>query len=696
MSFALNRVFVTIVNRHQDILRYIIILGSTLVISFFFPKSGIFKYDFEIGKPWKYDNLIAPLDIGILKTEQQIMEEKEWLLEGFSPYYRLDLNVAESQKKKFIEAFHQKLPEVRQQSADIDSLENLQLGLSILDTIFSTGIISLIDEHKSFPPSKEIAVLTQDNTADKKPLSELFSIKRAFDFAKDSLKAASRDALGFMLPLIERALAYNVFYDDATTKKFQDELFDNISLTRGIVQQGELIIAKGAIVTPEKYQMLVSFREEYEGNVFGMKKAQIIYFGNFLLTLIVLTILAVLLKVFSREVWESNRKHLLVYFLITVMIVLISTLVDTDLPILYAIPVCIVPIVLRTFFGTTLALHAHIALVLLSSFIVPDGIQFAFLQFIAGMVAILSNVRSYYWSQFFLSNGFILLTYLLGYFALAVMQEGTFHDINFANFGWLGLNVLLTLLAYPLVPLLEKGFGFVSDITLLELSDINKPLLKELSIKAPGTFQHSLQVSYLAEAAASEIGANTLLVKAGALYHDIGKMNNPLYFIENQHPDINPHDELTFEESAKIIIGHVKEGVHMAKKYKLPDVIIDFIRTHHGTTVVQYFYHSFLKNFPQEEADIEDFRYPGPLPYSKETAIVMMADSSEAASRSLRNPSSSEMENLVENIINSKIKENQLVNSNITFKEITLIKKVFKKMLNSIHHARIAYPESNE
>ncbi|HXH18476.1 MAG TPA: HDIG domain-containing protein [Chitinophagales bacterium] len=692
----MNRVFVTIVNRHQDILRYIIILGSTLVISFFFPKSGIFKYDFEIGKPWKYDNLIAPLDIGILKTEQQIMEEKEWLLEGFSPYYRLDLNVAESQKKKFIEAFHQKLPEVRQQSADIDSLENLQLGLSILDTIFSTGIISLIDEHKSFPPSKEIAVLTQDNTADKKPLSELFSIKRAFDFAKDSLKAASRDALGFMLPLIERALAYNVFYDDATTKKFQDELFDNISLTRGIVQQGELIIAKGAIVTPEKYQMLVSFREEYEGNVFGMKKAQIIYFGNFLLTLIVLTILAVLLKVFSREVWESNRKHLLVYFLITVMIVLISTLVDTDLPILYAIPVCIVPIVLRTFFGTTLALHAHIALVLLSSFIVPDGIQFAFLQFIAGMVAILSNVRSYYWSQFFLSNGFILLTYLLGYFALAVMQEGTFHDINFANFGWLGLNVLLTLLAYPLVPLLEKGFGFVSDITLLELSDINKPLLKELSIKAPGTFQHSLQVSYLAEAAASEIGANTLLVKAGALYHDIGKMNNPLYFIENQHPDINPHDELTFEESAKIIIGHVKEGVHMAKKYKLPDVIIDFIRTHHGTTVVQYFYHSFLKNFPQEEADIEDFRYPGPLPYSKETAIVMMADSSEAASRSLRNPSSSEMENLVENIINSKIKENQLVNSNITFKEITLIKKVFKKMLNSIHHARIAYPESNE
>jgi len=654
----------------------------------------MFKYGFEIGKPWKYDNLIAPFDIGILKTEQQLREEEAWLLEGFSPYYRFDPEVAVRQKQAFIDSFNQKFPAANTRSKELDSLNDLQLGLGILDTIFSTGVISLIDEHKSFPPSKEINLLMQDNSADKKLLENLYSIKRAFEFAKDSLKSAKREVLGFLLPLIEQSLAYNLFYDDVTTKKFQDELFENISTTRGIIQQGELIIAKGAIVTPEKYQMLVSFQDEYEGNVFGMKKAQVIYFGNFLLTLIVLVILAVLLKVFSPDIWESNRKHLLVYFLITVMIVVISLLVKTELPIIYAIPVCIVPIVLRTFFGTTPALHAHIALVLLSIFIVPDGIQFAFLQFIAGMVAILTYRRSFYWSQFFLSNGFILITYLTGYFALAIIQEGTFHDIKPANFGWLTLNALLTFMAYPLVPLLEKGFGFVSDITLLELSDINKPLLKELAIKAPGTFQHSLQVSNLAEAAAFEIGANTLLVKAGALYHDIGKMNNPLYFIENQNPDMNPHDELTFEESARIIIGHVKDGVQMAKKHKLPDILIDFIRTHHGTTVVQYFYQSFLKNYPEKEADIEDFRYPGPLPYSKETAIVMMADSVEAAARSLRNPSSADMDNLVEKVIQHKIKENQLVNSNITFKEITAIKKVFKKILNSIYHVRIAYPET--
>lgn len=687
----MNKFFLLVINRHQDILRYFIILSAILIISLFFPKTGVFKYDFEIGKPWKYDNLIAPFDIGIRKTARQIDEEKEYLLEGFSPYYRLNAKVVRDEQKKFKEAFNARLKESGKPAA-IDSEKCVALGLHVLDTIYSTGIISLIDEHKSFTPSKEITLLNDENVADKKPLSDFFSIKEAFDFARDSVKAASREQLGFLLPLLEQSLDYNVFYDDSTTLRFQDQLLENISLTQGKVQEGELIISKGGIVTPEKHRILMSFREEFEGNVFGIKKAQVIFIGNILLTFIILTVLSLFIKFFSPDVWESNRKHLLVFLLITLMIILISTIMKTNLPILYAIPVCIIPVVLRTFFGTTLALHAHIALVLLSSFIVPDGVRFAFLQFIAGMVAILPGSRSYYWSQVIISNSFILLAYVLGLFALSIVEEGSFRDINYSNFGWLALNVLLTLLAYPLVPLFEKTFGFVSDITLLELSDINKPLLKDLSIKAPGTFQHSLQVANLAEAAASEIGANTLLVKVSAMYHDIGKMENPVYFIENQNPDINPHDDLTFEESAKIIIGHVKEGILLAKKHKLPDIIIDFIRTHHGTTLVQYFYQSYLKNFPEKESDIEKFRYPGPLPYSRETAIVMLADSVEAAARSLKNPSSADIDALVENIIEYKIKANQLMNSNITFREITALKKVFKKMLNSIYHVRIAYP----
>jgi cyclic-di-AMP phosphodiesterase PgpH len=354
---------------------------------------------------------------------------------------------------------------------------------------------------------------------------------------------------------------------------------------------------------------------------------------------------------------------------------------------------CIVPIIVRTFFGTANALYTHLAIMMLASFVIPLGNDFIVLNMLAGMVAIFYNIKNNYWSQFFLSNGLILVTYLLGYIAMSVSNEGSFATVNYQNFGWLSLNILLTLLAYPFIPMLEKAFGFVSEITLLELSDINKPLLKELSIKAPGTFQHSLQVANLAEAAAYEIGANAMLAKTGALYHDIGKTLNPTYFIENQSSEVNPHDELTFEESARIIVSHVADGIELAKKYKLPDIIIDFIRTHHGSSRVEFFYQSFLKNFPDEAIDEKLFSYPGPLPYSKETAIVMMSDTVEAAARSLKNPTRDMLDELVEKLIAFKISQNQFINSDITFKEINVVKKILKKMLHSIYHARVEYPK---
>ena len=266
--------------------------------------------------------------------------------------------------------------------------------------------------------------------------------------------------------------------------------------------------------------------------------------------------------------------------------------------------------------------------------------------------------------------------------------------IDWVNFGWLAGNALLTLIAYLIIPVFEKVFGFVSEITLNELSDTNKHLLKQLTLKAPGTFNHSLQVANLAEAAAYEIGASTILVRAGALYHDIGKMENPIYFIENQNTEVNPHDELDYEESAKIIIDHVPKGVEMAKKHNLPDLIIDFIRTHHGTSRVEYFYQSHLKNFPDKQVDEDTFSYPGPLPYSKETAIVMLADSVEAASKSLKNPTYQQIDDLVDKIFQSRIDEKQFDNCAITFKDISTVQKIFKKMLKSIYHVRVAYPES--
>jgi hypothetical protein len=288
----------------------------------------------------------------------------------------------------------------------------------------------------------------------------------------------------------------------------------------------------------------------------------------------------------------------------------------------------------------------------------------------------------------------IFVSYLVCYVALSVIHEGSLNQVNVSNMMWLVGNVLLTLFSYPLIYVFEKVFGLTSDITLMELSDTNSPLLRELSIKAPGTFQHSMQVANLAEAAIFKIGGNSLLIRVGALYHDIGKMEMPLYFIENQSTGVNPHDELSFEESAGIIISHVIKGIEKARKNKIPDLIIDFIRTHHGTTMVQYFYQSFLKNFPEEIVDEDDFKYPGPLPFSKETAVLMMADSVEASSRSLSKPDAEAINKLVDAIIDRQIEQQQFVNCDITFKDISSIKKIFKKMLMSIYHVRVEYPRN--
>lgn len=358
---------------------------------------------------------------------------------------------------------------------------------------------------------------------------------------------------------------------------------------------------------------------------------------------------------------------------------------------IYIIPFCILPIIIRTFYDTRLASFVHTICILTLGFSVSNSFEFIFLQIIAGTLTIFSIVNMNRRSQLFGTSLVIFVAYLLGYISFQLIYEGSITELKYSHIGYFAFNAMLTLFTYPLIYLFEKIFGFVSDVTLMELSDTNNPLLRELSNKAPGTFQHSLQVANLAESAIFEIGGNALLTRAGALYHDIGKMDNPLYFIENQTSGINPHNELDFEESAEIIISHVKKGVEKAKKHNLPDSVIDFIRTHHGDSVVQYFYRSYLKHFPDEIVDENKFRYPGPRPYSKETAVLMMADSVEAASRSLAKKDAESLENLVDSIIDYQIKEQQFVNADITFKDITRIKKIFKKKLQNIYHTRIEY-----
>ena len=374
-----------------------------------------------------------------------------------------------------------------------------------------------------------------------------------------------------------------------------------------------------------------------------------------------------------------------------VMVVLTTIIISYNSEYLYVIPLCILPLVLKAFFDARLGLFAHVLTVLLLGFIVPNSYEYMFLQIIAGIVTILTVSELYKRANLFISVGQITLIYIIAYFAFFVIHEGQILTIKWETFGLFILGGLATLFVQPLIYIYEKLFGLVSDVSLLELSDTNTKLLKELSNKAPGTFHHSLNVANLAEASANEIGANAMLVRVGALYHDIGKMNNPTFFTENQSTGINPHDELSAKESAKVIINHVLDGIEIAKKNNLPDRVIDFIRTHHGTSTVYYFY--MKEKEMNKQANENDFSYLGPKPYSKETAILMMCDSVEAASKSLKEPTSTKINTFVETIINKQVEMGQFLNADITFRDIESIKRVLKLKLANIYHLRIEYPE---
>jgi cyclic-di-AMP phosphodiesterase PgpH len=433
-------------------------------------------------------------------------------------------------------------------------------------------------------------------------------------------------------------------------------------------------------------------KKEYELQLGSSSKYFNILLGQIVLVCISFIVLFLFLLSFRNDILADNKKVLMILLNIFFMVLITSMVIHTDVKYLYLVPLCIIPVIIRAFFDTRLALFVYIVTIIIIGFLVPNSFEFVFLQLISGIIAIISVVNLRKRSQFFLTTVLVFITYSATYTGTTLMQEGSLSEIDTTNFIWFAGSSLMILFAYPLIFIFEKLFGFITDVSLMELSDINSRLLREMSTKAPATLQHSMQVANLAEEAIYEIGGNTLLTRAGALYHDVGKMDMPLYFIENQGTGINPHEELTSEESASIIISHVIKGIELAKKHNLPERIIDFIRTHHGTRRTQYFYTQFIKNNPEEVIDESKFRYRGPIPFSKETAVLMMADSVEAVSRTLKNPDEESIHAMVEKVINTQIEQQQFVNADITFSDITHIKKIFTKKLMNIFHIRIEYP----
>lgn len=666
--------------------KLLLFISTTFLIVYLFPKSGKFKYNFEKGKPWQSESLQAPFDFAIKKTEEEVNSEKQTIKDNATLYFDLDDKVY----NKVSDNYSSEFQELFSDTLDVITRSSLfKHGEQIIDKLYLKGVLN---SDYNFSGERRVIILNNRIEKDQTQFSQLIKqseLTAIIDnsFQDDSFQSFKNDFVSLFYDIIEPNIVFNKSFTD---KVIQSEL-DKVAYTRGSIERETLIISKGEVVEGDKFQILKSLEAEYESQVWTDSNYYWVICAYTLLVSLALLMLLLFIKKYRPEVFENNTKVTFILFNVLLMIFITTLVVNYNSKYVYVVPICILPLVLKAFFDARLGLFAHVITVLLLGFIVSNSYEYMFLQIIAGIVTILTVSELYKRANLFISVGQITLIYIVAYFAFFVIHEGSIDTLKWETFGLFVLCGLATLFVQPLIYAYEKLFGLVSDVSLLELSDTNTKLLKELSNKAPGTFHHSLNVANLAEAAANEIGANAMLVRVGALYHDIGKMKNPTYFTENQSTGINPHDELSSKESASIIINHVINGIEIARKNNLPDRIIDFIRTHHGTSVVHYFY--MKEKEIDDNLDISEFQYPGPKPFSKETAILMMCDSVEAASKSLKEPTSSKLDVFVENIINKQMNDGQFLNANITFKEIQSIKKVLKHKLANIYHLRIEYPE---
>jgi putative nucleotidyltransferase with HDIG domain len=678
--------------KHDVFYKIAMVLMCVSVIVYVFPKTVKFKYSYQKNKPWLHEDLIAPFDFGINKTDGEIKEEQSELIDNSKPYFKVDNTIFNKVAEKFPAVFANEAAASGIKPNDRSYEQHKAFCLTVLNDIYGKGILEANAQLDSKAPDYTIYILN-NNIAEEVEIKNVFTIITAFNYLKSNLAQSPQLSEAIVVRTFENLLQHNIIFDAATTIKTQKDILDNISLSRDMKQKGERIISRGDIVDQEKFKILESLKAEYISQTGGSSNLYYIMGGQFVMVTMSILLLIIFLFLFRKDMLSDSKVLFFILLNIVLTTIMVGIALRFNIANIYLLPFCIFPILVRSFFDTRVALFMHLSSTLIIGIIAPNPFEFIFIQIAAGFFAVFSILDMHHRSQLFITVGIIFVTYSLAYIAYSVMLEGTLNNVNYITLQWFGISAISVLFVYPAIYIFEKIFGFVSEVTLMELSDINSPLLRALALKAPGTFQHSLQVANLAEEAIIAIGGSSLLVRTGALYHDIGKMDMPMYFIENQSSGVNPHNELSFEDSATIITGHVIKGIEIAKENNLPDQLIDFIRTHHGTTKAQYFYQSFLKNFPDEEIDVSVFQYPGPIPFSKETAVLMMSDSVEAASRSLKHYDADSLEKLVDRVIDSQIAQNQFANADITFKNITVIKRIFKKKLSNIYHLRIEYPQ---
>ena len=665
---------------YSNILKYVIVLFVIAFIAWLFPSNVHTEYKYNTGDRWRYDNLVAPFDFSIKKTEAELQTERQEMLQDMYPFYLFDQEKSNEGIKAFEERFDREVanlqPEQPRHVFVQRPVRYKNAGKKALAGVFNLGIVAA----DTIGADAAFINIVREGKPQITRYSNVNSIERAQVALADSIRTYRLKEDGLLAAIAQSFIAPNVFYDADLTQRYETDALSRINENKGAVLQGDLIVSRSDLITKDKFDKIASYEAHYNSQVGSEARRWTVFAGYLILTSLIIGVFLLYLQFHATEVFQRYSSLTFMLMWPALFSFLITVVEGTPNLSAYMIPFCIVPIIVKNFYSDRLALFTHIVIILIVSFLSKEGYEFTFLQILAGIVAVLTVKETRYWNRFFSSIFFIFITYVLGYLGLELISSGNLQQLNWQPLIYFVISGILTLLAYPLIPLLEGIFGYTSSIRLAELSDLNRPLLKDLSIKAPGTFQHSLQVANLGEAAADAIGANGLLIKTGALYHDIGKIKEPEFFIENQR-DVNPHDNLDDKTSAQKIISHIPEGVKMAKKAKLPNVIIDFIRTHHGTTRTEYFYRNYIAEHPNETVSPADFQYPGPLPKTKEEAVLMMADSIEAAAKSLKNPHGKDIDELVDNIINGKIAQNQLSEADITFQDLEMCKQVFKKTL---------------
>jgi putative nucleotidyltransferase with HDIG domain len=662
-----------------------IFVATVAVIVYFLPRDGKFNYQFDLGKPWKYGQLMATFDFPIYKDDAVIAHEMDSLNRAFQPYFNIN-------KAKETEAVG-KLRSNSKLKSVLPSQDYYRYIERTLHEIYAKGILSLVDVQRLATVDSVTAIrIVDEKQALSKRIDEIYTAKQAYEYLLTADSTHYNPNILRQCGLNE-LLSANLVYDEERTATAREDMQNSYSWAKGGILSGQKIIDRGEIVSQEKYSILESLRKESIKRSESPTQKRLILAGQTLFVAIMLLMFFLYLDLYRSDYFERSGSLMLLLALVLVYCIITALMVSNNFLNVNVAPFAMGAIIIRVFLDSRTAVMAHLTTILICSISLRLPYEFILVQLTGGFAAIYSLKELSQRSQIFRTALVTIVTYVAVYFAYELVVENDLNMINLRSYYYFIINGILLLFAYPLLFILEKTFGFTSNVTLVELSNINNDLLKRMSETVPGTFQHSMQVSNLAAEAAYRIGAKSQLVRTGALYHDIGKMENPAFFTENQSGGLNPHKSLSYEQSAQVVISHVTDGLKLAEKHNLPAVIKDFISTHHGRGKTKFFYISWKNEHPGEEPDEAMFTYPGPNPFTKETAILMMADSVEAASRSLTEYTEESIGQLVDKIIDSQVDEGYFKECPITFKDIAVVKSVFKEKLKIIYHTRVKYPE---